>query len=175
MPQVSGSKWLRKEIRRRRRHRQVRGVAPAAKRRVSFPRHPRRAQAGKRLPCLRRLRAGGLDSLEPSPQRPVYDKPGDTTGPLPARDPSPSCSGRRDGSAGMGGLSLADALLLCELLANTDPARYERAALRWLLRFINERSPPLTEAAIAASALAELRHGNRNVGVEALKRLIRHG
>jgi hypothetical protein len=36
----------------------------------------------------------------------------------------------------MGGLSLADALLLCELLANADPARYERAALRWLQRFI---------------------------------------
>jgi hypothetical protein len=38
----------------------------------------------------------------------------------------------------MGGLSLADALLLCyalllcELLAHTDPQRYERAALRWL-------------------------------------------
>ena len=32
----------------------------------------------------------------------------------------------------MGGLSLADALLLCELLAKADPARYERAALRWL-------------------------------------------
>ena len=32
----------------------------------------------------------------------------------------------------MGGLSLADALLLCELLANADAARYERAALRWL-------------------------------------------
>jgi hypothetical protein len=30
----------------------------------------------------------------------------------------------------MGGLSLADALSLCELLANADPARYERAALR---------------------------------------------
>jgi hypothetical protein len=29
----------------------------------------------------------------------------------------------------MGGLSLADALSLCELLANVDPARYERAAL----------------------------------------------
>ena len=39
----------------------------------------------------------------------------------------------------MGGLSLADALLLCELLANTDPVRYERAALRWLQRFIDER------------------------------------
>jgi hypothetical protein len=74
----------------------------------------------------------------------------------------------------MGGLSLADALLLCELLANVDPARYERAALRWLERFINERLPPLTEVALAASALAELRHGQRNAGVEALKRLLRH-
>jgi len=45
----------------------------------------------------------------------------------------------------MGGLSLADALLLCELLAKADPSRYERAALRWLQRFIDERSPPLTE------------------------------
>ncbi len=40
----------------------------------------------------------------------------------------------------MGGLSLSDALLLCELLASTDPPRYERAALRcgfcesWLQR-----------------------------------------
>ena len=75
----------------------------------------------------------------------------------------------------IGGLSLADALLLCELLANVDPARYERAALRWLQRFIDERLPPLTEVALAASALAELRHGHRNVGVEALKRLLRHG
>jgi hypothetical protein len=75
----------------------------------------------------------------------------------------------------MGGLSLADALLLCELLANADPSRYERAALRWLQRFIDERSPPLTEVSLAASALAELRHGRRNVGVEALKRLLRHG
>jgi hypothetical protein len=75
----------------------------------------------------------------------------------------------------MGGLSLADALSLCELLANTDPARYERAALRWLQRFIDERVPPLTEVALAASALAELRHGQRNTGTEALKRLLRHG
>src|SRR5437773_4458431 len=66
----------------------------------------------------------------------------------------------------MGGLSLADALLLCELLATTDPRRYERAALRWLERFIDERLPPLTEVALAASALAEPRHGNRNTAVE---------
>ena len=75
----------------------------------------------------------------------------------------------------MGGLSLADALSLCELLAKTDVARYERAALRWLERFIDERLPPLTEVALAASALAELRYGRRNTGVETLKRLLRHG
>ena len=39
----------------------------------------------------------------------------------------------------MGGLSLADALRLCELMAQNAPARYERAALRWLQRFIDER------------------------------------
>ena len=32
-----------------------------------------------------------------------------------------------------------------------------------------------TEVSPAASALAELRHGRRNVGVEALKRLLHHG
>jgi hypothetical protein len=51
----------------------------------------------------------------------------------------------------MGGLSLADALMLCELLAKADPKRYERAALRWLQRFIDERAPPLAEVALAAS------------------------
>lgn len=34
----------------------------------------------------------------------------------------------------MAGLSFADALALCELLAAADPQRYERAALRWLQR-----------------------------------------
>jgi hypothetical protein len=63
--------------------------------------------------------------------------------------------------------------MLCELLASADPARYERAALRWLQRFIDERLPSLAEVAPAASALAELRHGHRNVGAETLKRLLR--
>ena len=73
----------------------------------------------------------------------------------------------------MGPVSLADALSLCELLAKADPARYERAALRWLERFIDERLPPLIEVALAASALAELRHGRRNVGIETLKSILR--
>jgi hypothetical protein len=54
-------------------------------------------------------------------------------------------------------------------------ARARQEALRWLQRFIDERLPPLTEVALAASALAELRHGNRNAGVETLKRLLRSG
>ena len=64
-------------------------------------------------------------------------------------------------------------LLLCELLASVDPARYERAALLWLQQFIDERLPPPTEVTLAASAVAELRHGNRTLGIEALKRLLR--
>jgi len=75
----------------------------------------------------------------------------------------------------MGGLSLLDTLSLIELMAMVEPARYERAALRWLERFMDERLPPLTEVALAAAALAELRHGHRNAGVDALKRLLRHG
>jgi hypothetical protein len=75
----------------------------------------------------------------------------------------------------MAPVSLADALSLCELLAKADPVRYERAALRWLERFIDERLPPLIEVALAASALAELRHGSRNVGIESLKRLLHRG
>jgi hypothetical protein len=74
----------------------------------------------------------------------------------------------------MGSLSLLHALALCELMAMVEPARYERAALRWLERFMDERLP-LTEVALAAAALAELRHGHRNAGVDALKRLLRQG
>jgi hypothetical protein len=65
----------------------------------------------------------------------------------------------------MGGLSLGDALSLCELLARLDPARYERAALRWVQRLIDEHTPPLAEVALAASALSEVRHGERAIGV----------
>jgi hypothetical protein len=72
----------------------------------------------------------------------------------------------------MGGLSLTDALSLCELLAGPDPERFERAACRWLQRFIDERLPPLAEVVLAASALAEIGQGRR-VGVDVLKRLLR--
>jgi hypothetical protein len=35
--------------------------------------------------------------------------------------------------------------------------------MRWLQRFNDERLPPLTEVAMAATALVELRHGRRAV------------
>jgi hypothetical protein len=35
--------------------------------------------------------------------------------------------------------------------------------------------PTLSEVALAAAALAELGHGHRNVGAEALKRLLHRG
>ena len=62
----------------------------------------------------------------------------------------------------MGGLSLEEALSLCALMAELDPARYERAALRWLQRFIDGRLPPLAEVALAASALSEVRQSRRD-------------
>src|SRR5438034_7988960 len=73
----------------------------------------------------------------------------------------------------MGGLSLEDALSLCELLADFDPSRYESAARRWLQRFLEERSPPLAEVTLAVSALSEVRHGTRAIGVETLRGLLR--
>lgn len=36
--------------------------------------------------------------------------------------------------------------------------------MRWLERFIDKRLPPLVELALAASALAELRHGTETSG-----------
>jgi hypothetical protein len=73
----------------------------------------------------------------------------------------------------MGELSLEDALSLCALIVDLDRTRADRAALRWLQRFIDERQPPLAEVALAAAALSEVRHGHRAVGIETLRRLQR--
>jgi hypothetical protein len=54
----------------------------------------------------------------------------------------------------LGGLSLADALDLTLLMREIETWRYERAAVRWLERFIEERRPSLGEIALASAALA---------------------
>jgi hypothetical protein len=42
------------------------------------------------------------------------------------------------------------------LMRERDRWRYERAAVRWLERFIEERRPTLSEIALASTALAEI-------------------
>ena len=56
----------------------------------------------------------------------------------------------------IGWLSLGDALDLCLLLAEKDPKRYPRAAVRWLERLLGERELEIAEVQLAASALAAL-------------------
>jgi hypothetical protein len=57
-------------------------------------------------------------------------------------------------------LSLEEALRLMFLYAEKDPARYEKAALRWLgMYLVKGRAVSLLEVQLAASALAELRAG----------------
>ena len=58
----------------------------------------------------------------------------------------------------MGGLSLGDALALCVVLAERDPAaRYPRAATRWISRFLEETpDASLEEVQLLATALTAL-------------------
>jgi hypothetical protein len=57
-------------------------------------------------------------------------------------------------------LSLTEALQLVCLYAEAEPAKFERAALRWHARFVTEASPSLLRAQIALAALSELRAGS---------------
>jgi hypothetical protein len=63
--------------------------------------------------------------------------------------------------------SLAEALELVCLYAEAEPAKFEKAALRWHARFVAESSPSLLRAQIALTALGELRPGS-----EAAKRVL---
>jgi hypothetical protein len=69
----------------------------------------------------------------------------------------------------LGSLNLAEALDLTLLIRETDRWRYERAAVRWLERFIAERQPTLAELALASAALAEV----GGAGEESLRNLLR--
>lgn len=56
----------------------------------------------------------------------------------------------------LGSLSLADALALTVLFAYSAPDRYDRAAVRWLTRYADERRPTLLRINLAGAALASL-------------------
>jgi hypothetical protein len=59
-----------------------------------------------------------------------------------------------------GNLTLSEALGLVWLYAHVHDAKFERAAVKWLDRFIEERSPSLLHAHMALAALSELRGGS---------------
>jgi hypothetical protein len=59
-----------------------------------------------------------------------------------------------------GSLTLAEALELVCLYAEAEPAKFEKAALRWHGRFVAETAPSLLRAHIALAALADLRTGS---------------
>jgi hypothetical protein len=81
--------------------------------------------------------------------------------------------GAEDAARELGRLPLEDALRLCVLYLQCAPARYERAAARWVERFIAEKQPSLEELGLAVGALAELRNGNGAASMFTLKRLVR--
>ena len=64
----------------------------------------------------------------------------------------------RGAAAELAQVPLEDALAVCEVMATREPELYQRAALRWLARYCQERrDATLTNVAEAADALALLR------------------
>jgi hypothetical protein len=60
------------------------------------------------------------------------------------------------------------------LYAEEDPIKFERAALRWLARYVTEgNAVSLLKAQLALSALAELRAGERQHAAKLLAKLVR--
>jgi hypothetical protein len=73
-----------------------------------------------------------------------------------------------------GNLTLTEALQLVCLYAEADPTKYERAALRWLGRYVTEgKAVSLLKAQLALAALAELRAGEREAAAKLLTELAR--
>jgi hypothetical protein len=74
----------------------------------------------------------------------------------------------------IGRLTLEEALRLLFLYAEHDPIKFERAALRWLARYVTEgKAVSLLKAQLAVSALAELRAGERQAAAKMLAELLR--
>jgi hypothetical protein len=74
----------------------------------------------------------------------------------------------------LGQLTLDNALRLLFLYAEKEPIKYERAALRWLGRYVTEgRAVSLLKAQLALAALSELRAGEREAAAKLLAELAR--
>jgi hypothetical protein len=74
----------------------------------------------------------------------------------------------------LGPLSLEHALRLLFLYAEKEPIKFERAALRWLGRYLTEgKAVSLLKAQLALAALSELRAGEREAAAKLLTELAR--
>jgi hypothetical protein len=74
----------------------------------------------------------------------------------------------------LGQLSLEHALRLLFLYAEKEPAKYERAALRWLGRCATAgKAVSVLKAQLALTALSELRAGEREAPAKLLTELAR--
>jgi hypothetical protein len=73
----------------------------------------------------------------------------------------------------LGRLNLGDALALCVVMAERDPARYSRAATRWLSRFADEATDvSLEEIQLVTAALAALPRA-RELALPVLREFVR--
>jgi hypothetical protein len=89
--------------------------------------------------------------------------------PLPPRARHRQSHHRHLGGARGKRLSLEDALALTLLYRDQDPARFERAVLRWHARFcVETRSLTTQDAQLALSALIALRGPRPDAGARAL-------
>ena len=71
-------------------------------------------------------------------------------------------------------LTLEEALRLLFLYAEKEPIKYERAALRWLARYVSDgKAVSLLKAQLALSALAEMQSRRARSGDEAARRTTR--
>jgi hypothetical protein len=74
----------------------------------------------------------------------------------------------------IGRLTLDNALKLLFLYAEKEPIKFERAALRWLGRYVTEgKATSLLKAQLALAALSELRAGERESAAKLLVELVR--
>jgi hypothetical protein len=65
-------------------------------------------------------------------------------------------------------VALPEALAICLLLLEKDPARFELAALRWHARLCREARLSLPEATVALAGLSALTSGKLEAGAHAL-------
>jgi hypothetical protein len=68
-------------------------------------------------------------------------------------------------------VDLADALAVCMAIRESEPQRFERAALRWLARYAVEKAASVADVRAAADAFATML-GHPDDALSTLRRLI---